>query len=297
MGTRSIRKNKHRKKVNTGKYMIAVMLLLLGVFLTGYICRSMLADNETENFEKQKKITKLAHVSIDDATQIFQDIHFHGYDSIFDNEVMQSLWQLHNKYGLKVTLYVFGELDDFGLWDFPKTYQKEFEANADWLKIGYHSMKEENPAESPSTEKEFLTDFEKVNQTICEIAGEKSLAHVLRLHYWYATDWMVQDMEEQGITGLLCSDSDMLSYDLTEHQQKSLYASRDGKIIDDLNYYVTDIRLEKTENIKTALEDKKSDRILVVFTHAWCYMDNEDKMQETAEWMAKHGYRFTFFEE
>lgn len=277
--------------------MIAVILLLLAVFLAGYICRSILADNQTEVLEKQKRIIKVAHVSIDDATQIFQDIHFHGYDSIFNNEVMQSLQQLHNKYGLKVTLYVFGELDNFCLWDFPDTYKKEFEANAEWLKIGYHSMKEENPAESPSTEKEFLADFEKVNKTICAIAGEKSLAQVLRLHYWYATDWMICDMKEQGVTGLLCSDSDMLSYDLTEQQQKKLYASRDGKIIGRVKYYVTDLRLEKTDNIKTALEDKKSDRILVLFTHAWCYMDNEDKMQEAVAWMAKHGYEFTFLEE
>ena len=294
MGTRSVRRNSNRNRI---KIVILVLLLLLGIALGIYIFYALQAEKTPkEPLNRVRTIPKYAHFSIDDATQIFQDISFHGYESIFENEVLGRLRNLHEEYGLKVTLYVFGELDTYNLADFPDTYKKEFEDSADWLKIGFHSITETSPEEEGVTTKEFAEGIEKVNQEILDFAGEASLAHVLRLHYWYATDEMVQILKKEGVEGLLCGNESNSCYNLNKEQAETLLKSRDGIRPGELSYYVTDIRLEKTDDILKALDAHKRDRLVVVFTHAWCFQDNADKLETALGWLAKMGYEYTFLE-
>lgn len=294
MGTRSVRRNKNRNRI---KIVILVLLLFLGIALGTYIVYALQAEKTPEEpLNRVRTIPKYTHFSIDDATQIFQDIAFHEYESIFENEVLGKLRDFHEEYGLKATLYVFGKLDTYDLADFPDTYKTEFEDNADWLKIGFHSMTEADPEEEGMTTKEFAEGFQKVNREILDFAGEKSLAHVIRLHYWYATDEMANVLKEQGIEGLLCNDSKDVCYNLSETENNNLIWSRDGKIKKDIYYYVTDIRLEKTDDIVTALQNKYYDRVVVLFTHAWCFKDNQEKLEDAIRWLTNSGYKFTFLE-
>ncbi len=295
MGTRSVRRNSNRNRI---KIVILVLLLLLEIALGTYIFYALQVEKTPEEpLNRARTIPKYTHFSIDDATQIFQDIAFHEYESIFENEVLGKLRDFHEEYGLKATLYVFGKLDTYDLADFPDTYKTEFEDNADWLKIGFHSMTEADPEDEGVTTKEFAEGIEKVNQEILDFAGEKSLAHVLRLHYWYATDEMVGELRQQGIVALLCNDSDEISYNLSANENKNMRYSRDGKIRKNIMYYITDMRLEKTDNISDLFETKKNDRIFVFFTHAWCFMENEEKLEETAGLLEKYGYKYTFLED
>lgn len=274
-----------------------MVLLLTGMALCTYIIVSLSRDKVPEEpIDRIKAIPKYAHISIDDATQIFQDIAFHDYESIFDNEVLGKLRDFHEKYGLKVSLYVFDRLDTYGLEDFPDSYRSEFEDSAEWLKIGFHSITEESPEESGLTAKEFERGFQKVKKEILDFAGEKSFAHVIRLHYWYATDEMVQILQKEDIEGLLCGNDADSCYNLTKEQADNLLKSRDGIKTGEMNYYVTDIRLEKTDDIRKALNAHKHDRLVVIFTHAWCFMDNEDKMEASLEWLEKMNYKYTFLE-
>ena len=294
MGTRSVRRNKNRNQI---KIVILVLLLFLGIALGTYIVYALQAEKTPEEpLNRVRTIPKYTHFSIDDATQIFQDIAFHEYESIFENEVLGKLRDFHEEYGLKATLYVFGKLDTYDLADFPDTYKTEFEDNADWLKIGFHSMTEADPEEEGMTTEEFAEGFQKVNREILDFAGEKSLAHVIRLHYWYATDEMANVLKEQGIEGLLCNDSKDVCYNLSETENNNLIWSRDGKIKKDIYYYVTDIRLEKTDDIVTALQNKYYDRVVVLFTHAWCFKDNQEKLEDAIRWLTNSGYKFTFLE-
>lgn len=295
MGSRIVRRNRAKNRI---KVVLLILMLLVGILLTTYIVTALGEDREqTEEFTgMQKHIRKYAHISIDDATQIFQDISFHSYDSIFDNQTMMSLQKLHEKYGLKVTLYVFGELDTFDLDSFPDFYKTEFQQNADWLKIGFHSITEQSPEETGLGTEEFLEGFEKVNREICRFAGQDSLAHVLRLHYWYATDPMVEELKERGVEGLLCGRATNECYNLKEKQIKNLLLSRDGKLHTEISYYVTDIRLEKTDDVTGELKKSRNDRIMVIFTHAWCFAENQDKLEEALKWLTNAGYEFTFLE-
>lgn len=273
-----------------------MLLLLLGIALGTYIFCALQAEKTPEEpLNRVRTIPKYTHFSIDDATQIFQDIAFHEYESIFENAVLGKLKEFHDTYGLKVTLYVFGKLDTYNLADFPDTYKKEFEDSADWLKIGFHSMTE-NPPEDGTDAEEYEEELKEVNWEISNFAGEASLAHVLRLHYWYATDEMVQVLKKEGVEGLFCGNDGDSCYNLTKEQAENLLKSRDGIRPGELSYYVTDIRLEKTDDIFKALDAHKRDRLVVVFTHAWCFQDNADKLETALGWLAKMGYEYTFLE-
>lgn len=291
MGTRKFRRNRYC-------FRIAIIAVLIVATVLGLL---VLMRKEPPSIPlkdiSKKQVPKVAHISIDDATMIFQDIWWHGYDSIFDNEILDELQQLHEEYGIKVTLYVFGELEGFAMWDFPLTYKKEFVENADWLRLGFHSGADCDPKEDYSSLKDFKEDYERVERTLRKLAGDDGVTPVLRLHNWYATEEMVTYLQEQGNIALLCRDDKEASYNLTEEQMEELYSSRDGKLeTEEMTYYATDLRLEKTEDITDSLEVRKNDRIIIIFTHAWSFEDSSGQLEEAVQWLWDNGYQFSDLE-
>ena len=110
------------------------------------------------------------------------------------------------------------------------------------------------------------------------------------------TEEMVEYLQQQGTAALLCRDSEEASYNLTEEQVKELYTSRDGKLeVAGMTYYVTDLRLEK-ENIVDTLEERKNDRVIVLFTHAWSFEENSEKLEESIQWLLENEYQFSDLE-
>lgn len=242
---------------------------------------------------KKEQNVKLIHFSVDDATELFHDIYAYQYDSIFDNDVFGKLQYLHEQYDIKVTLYVYEGYFDFHMWDMPVTYKQEFKDNADWLKIGFHSATVENPEEAGEGFQEFTEAYENTVAAVWKFAGGDSLAKVLRLHYWYATEERVAYLSEQGIQGLLCSDTQGKSYDLTEAQLNRLYHSFQGVLKADMTYYVTDFRIENMEDVENELSRRKNDRMMVIFTHAWALEENYEKLETAVKWLYDNGYQFT----
>lgn len=278
MGTRCVKRTRNCFRI------VKIFGLFLAILLVGLVLFSLF-------YKPEKK----AHISVDDATLIFQDICRQQYESIFENEILNRLQNLHERNGIKVTLYVFEKMDEFAIWDMPIKYKREFRENADWLQIGFHSITDGLP-ETWTTD--FAEEYSKTESAIMRFAGEKSLAKVLRLHYWYATDEMVMDLQQAGVSGLLCSDSGALSYNLTEEQAEKLYNSRDGVLkVDGMTYYATDIRLENTENIRETLEERKKDRVIVLFTHAWCFEENYEKLEQASDWLSQEEYQFSYLSE
>lgn len=288
MGTRKFGRNKHC-------FRAVIIAVLIFVSVSGFLF-VMRNENPSSPLRdvRKKQLPKVAHISLDDATMIFQDIWWHEYESIFDNETLGTLQEMHEEYDIKVTLYVFGELEGFAIWDFPLTYKEEFRENADWLQIGFHSGADCDPEEDYASFKEFKEDYERVESALWRLAGGDSVTSVLRLHNWYATEEMVAYLEEQGITALLCRDSEEACYDLTDEQAEALYASRDGKLeTEEMTYYATDLRLEKTEDITAALEEHKKDRVIIIFTHAWSFEENSEKLEEAVQWLLQEEYQFS----
>ena len=86
---------------------------------------------------------KVMHFSIDDCSLIFKNLTNRNYTSLFDEPVLRRLKALHEKYGLKASLYVFYEYGDFCLANATDEYAVEWQENSDWLKLAPHAY---NPA-------------------------------------------------------------------------------------------------------------------------------------------------------
>lgn len=46
---------------------------------------------------------------------------------------------MHEKTGLKITLYVYEEYADYNIANIPQRFKKELIDNSDWLQIGFHA--------------------------------------------------------------------------------------------------------------------------------------------------------------
>jgi len=78
------------------------------------------------------------HFSIDDVSRSLRWLTQKRPASLFDMRLFGKLQEWRDKYGLLTTLYCFPEIGEFDLLQIPGEYAKEFEANSDWLKLGFH---------------------------------------------------------------------------------------------------------------------------------------------------------------
>lgn len=91
---------------------------------------------------------KNAALFIDDAIWFLRDIARQRPKSLFDNSFLGPIKKAHDKYGLKLQINLFYRtdfyygMDEFTLAEVPDAYKAEWQANKDWLKLGFHSLQE-----------------------------------------------------------------------------------------------------------------------------------------------------------
>ena len=111
---------------------------------------------------------------IDDHSFFFRDILQKNYKSIFDCFYPARLRQLHREFGVKINLNCFNTTPerDFSLSMFPDKYKSEFEDNAHWLRVAFHS-ENEFPAVpyKDATPEQLAADFDLVANELKRIAG------------------------------------------------------------------------------------------------------------------------------
>ena len=106
----------------------------------------ILADSEVT--VKDGLCGKGASFFIDDTIWCFRDLMRQRPKSMFDNPFLAPLKECHEKYGLKLQLNIFYRtdffygLDEFTLADMTDAYKAEWQANKDWLRLGFHSLQE-----------------------------------------------------------------------------------------------------------------------------------------------------------
>ena len=85
---------------------------------------------------------------IDDAIWFLRDLTRRRPKSLFDDPFMAPLKECHEKYGLKLQINLFHRtdffygMDEFSLREVTDAYKAEWQANKDWLKLGFHSLQE-----------------------------------------------------------------------------------------------------------------------------------------------------------
>jgi hypothetical protein len=92
-------------------------------------------------------LTKSASFSFDDVHWVLRDLTVNAniYSSAFDNPFLARLKNLHDKYGMKFSLFVFhsykeSEISTWYLSDTTSVFSHEFAVNADWLRWGVHDI-------------------------------------------------------------------------------------------------------------------------------------------------------------
>lgn len=112
-------------------------------------------DSYVEDLNTGKNIFSL---SFDDTILIFEDIDNNNYDSVFENSILNWYKELHDKYGVVISCYVYYEDKDFNLTQFSDKYKAEFIANSDWLRFGFHTLN----AYKDYKDGEIINDFIKL---------------------------------------------------------------------------------------------------------------------------------------
>jgi len=91
---------------------------------------------------------KRAYYYCDDAIWFLRDLARQRPKSLFDNPFLKALKTVHDKYGFKLQVNCFYRtdffygMDEFTMAEMPETWKAEWQANKDWLKLGFHSLQE-----------------------------------------------------------------------------------------------------------------------------------------------------------
>lgn len=190
---------------------------------------------------------------------MFEDISANNYHSVFENATLNWYKELHEKYGVVVSCYVYYEDGDFNLSTFPSKYKKEFEENSNWLRFGFHTINAETSYENG----DIVVDYTKTIKQLERIVGKKSIDNVIRLQMFqgsYDEIRRLSELKDEPIKGLLTADDNRKSYYLSDENSKYIYSHDewyDSKI--DLYFFSTDFRTEYVDNINLKPKELSSD--------------------------------------
>lgn len=142
--------------------------------------------------------------------------HKDEYTSIFDDPYLAVYKKAHDLYGAKVHLNLFyafdreaaayfnGDRPDFDLSMMTDKFKEEWRANADWLKLAFHSRAEWPAAPYKNGDAATVTaDFEAVRREVLRFAGEECFAHdFTTVHFGAANEEVLRALRDLGIKGL-----------------------------------------------------------------------------------------------
>lgn len=151
-------------------------------------------------------MSKKAYFYIDDVIWPFRDITRERPASIFDQILLKMLKEAHDKYGLKVVLnafyrtdYFYGD-DEFTLAEMTDAYKAEWEANADWLKIGFHAKQEYPDYPHVNIDYQDMKNmFRRFKKEVIRFAGENTLSTAFNPHWSPVSKDGLRALTEEGI--------------------------------------------------------------------------------------------------
>lgn len=135
-------------------------------------------------------MNKHAFFFIDDVIWVMRDLTRQKPKKLFDNPFLALLKEAHDKYGLKTQLNIFYQTDrfygndDFNLSEMTDAYKKEWEANSDWLKFGFHARQEFPDYPYINADYDHVyEDFKLIEKEVIRFAGDKIMAKATTPHW------------------------------------------------------------------------------------------------------------------
>ena len=255
---------------------------------------------------------KYIHFSIDDVVAVFEDLTTNSgtYSSIFDNDTLKWLKNMHDRFGTVVSLYLFyqNENNTWNLSQMPTKYRSEFRKNADWLKLGFHGLDTNAKYDLSSyNSQQSLTHYNNMISQIKRFAHELNIDVVPRTAFFTGHIDIVKEWKNapNGVKGFISSDDDranMMYLDAIQRQTLK-YCDDFYDANEDLYFVRTDLRLEHHTDPVSELESRIDDYtlngqhdVLEVFTHEGPLSGTTNKVKAEAifEWGLNSGYVFDF---
>ena len=248
--------------------------------------------------------------TVDDNIRFLKEITENRYISIFEHPYLSLYRRLHETYGLKVQLNLFYRADGFELFQMSDAYCSEWESNADWLKLSFHSDVENIKPYEFSGYAEVYRDCKAVNDQILRFASVKNLAKTTTVHYCLATAAGLKALADNQVIGLLGLFGDeshpRTSYGLDETNAARL---RNGATVakESMAFAAVDIVMnlfskgEILAKLK-ALSDRDAIRVMIHEQYFYpdypAYQpDFEEKIDAAFSYLTSLGYESAFFEE
>ena len=163
---------------------------------------------------------KSASFFIDDAIWFLRDLARKRPKSLFDSDFLGPLKAAHDRFGLKLQINLFYRtdffygMDEFTLAEVPDSYKAEWQANKDWLKLGFHSLQEF--PDYPWVNIDYADVkklFGMIKGEIDRFAGEGVFTTALVPHWCPMSEAGCRAMKELGIKIMECSVGARYRYD------------------------------------------------------------------------------------
>jgi hypothetical protein len=252
---------------------------------------------------------KIAHFLIDDVVWVLRDVARNRPRSLFDNPFLAMLKNAYKRYGVKTQLNLFYRLGDFDLSQMPDCYRREWEAQAHWLKLSFHSKLENELPYISSGYDEVFRDCHDVHCEILRFASEINLAATTTVHYCRATNDGIRALYDNGVRGLLglygTPKKPRCSYQTTPEQD---FMIRNGEISVNngiayagIDVVINDCTVDEIHNTLRGLMDRSFIKLMIHEQYFYpdyvkYQKDFENKLRETFVFLTSHGYRSVFFE-
>ncbi|MDD2456220.1 MAG: twin-arginine translocation signal domain-containing protein [Kiritimatiellae bacterium] len=163
---------------------------------------------------------KSASYFCDDAIWFLRDLNRQRPRSLFDTPFLAPLKECHDRYGLKAQINLFYRtdffygMDEFTLAEVTDAYKTEWQANKDWLRLGFHSLQEfpDYPwinIDYADVKKLFGMTFGEINR----FAGDGVFTFALVPHWCPMSKDGCRALKDCGIKLMECSVGSRYQYD------------------------------------------------------------------------------------
>lgn len=174
----------------------------------GFCFRDAINNYFAKDISIKKDCPKYMHISVDDTSGVLKDLNenANSYTSIFDNPILAFYKQLHDSYGMVISLYCFFEHNGFKLSDMTTKYKDELSLNSYWLKWGFHA-ENQNSNYNNLDAMVLVDEYTKTYNCIANFAGYNSIDNMPRFHLFAAKKEALQILRDTcGLKGCLTAD-------------------------------------------------------------------------------------------
>lgn len=258
--------------------------------------------------------------SVDDCIWFLRDVALRARDSIFENGFLRFWREMHERLGLKVQFNVYYEdLDtNWTLALMPDRFREEWVRNADWIRLTFHARSDLPPMPYRNAPAEQLEqDFLLVADQIRRFAGDELLSACTTIHWGMATREGCSALARHGIEALvgyfqLRNDEPWVAYYLDTEQTRFLSQHdtwRDeeaGILFIKHDMVLNEVPLvDVCRGLDSIFAKPDESEVLELMIHEQYFYpyfpqyqhDAALKVQQAAEWVANHGYRWAFYED